>query len=114
MPANIIFDSFVSETTLFASRDAANSFFNAITVPNAETASFGVVKQATLVEYSDPSIPASTYVTLNVMQEDGTIVPVQVPSKDSFDQIKTAFNALAAKMISLLTEMKTAGQMQNV
>lgn len=89
-PANITFAAFTSDTVLFASKAAANQFFNDIKVPIALEASSGVVKRL-------PNLPAlddTTYINIPVVAADGSVGVTQVVDKASFDALKAAFTTL--------------------
>lgn len=103
MPANIIFTEFTDPKVFFASRVAANQFFNAITVPDATTAVSGVIKKSGNIPAT--ALPATTYVSLNALDAQGNVTITQVPSKNSYDQ-------LYSFATNLLTALKAAGIMQ--
>ena len=88
MSAPISFTLFTSNTVLFASKDAANAFFNAMTVGSASTSQDGVVKKSVFVAL-DSLVSNPTYQDIQVMQGDGSFVTTQVPSKESFDALLT-------------------------
>ena len=49
MPANVNFTEFTDEEVFLQDKEAANTFFNNLTVPDATTSDRGVVKKAAAV-----------------------------------------------------------------
>lgn len=97
---------------LFLDREAAQTFFNAFALPDASTTSPGIVSQLDTVSYSfTPYTPV--YFSYMVLNPDMTETQVQLPSKDDFDALQAQVNALGELVEELITNMKSAGIMQD-
>lgn len=108
MPANVNFTEFTDEEVFMEDREAANTFFENMTVPDATTASYGVVKKSTNVA----SIAVAynlTAISVQVLDSNNNIHEAQVVLKTEVD---TALNALRTKINDLLTKLAAAGVME--
>lgn len=110
-PASVNFTPFVSQTILWANRDAANAFFGSLSVtigseniPIATVDDYGSVKVGSLTPYA-PAVVVPTWVTLNI---DTT--PVLIPSQQAFIDLQTKVDAMGAKLLELMTATELAGQ----
>lgn len=108
LPVSLTFAEFTDPEVLFASIEAANAFFQEITItiaytnlPEATTTQRGAVKKAAAVAYA-ASVVNLTYNT--VENDEGSIeVPdtaTMVAMKAKLDALETAFVALKAAMIA--------------
>ena len=100
MSAPINFTQLSSATILFASKDAANAFFSAFTVPGASAITFSASD-------ADPGTPVG--VTFSIVNQDNSVSNYQVPLKTELDTTNAAVAALAAKLEELITELTDAG-----
>lgn len=100
MRAHLNFTQFTDEEIAWATKDDLNQFFQDITVDSASESDEGTVKRTANI--AAPA--ATTYANINVIDETGAITVTQIPSKNSFDELKSKFE-------TLLSSMKTAGQM---
>lgn len=114
MPINVTYPPFVSETIMFANRAAANSFFNQVTVPNATTTTYGVVKTALPLTYtwSAPVYDPILYVVrVNYNDDGGNPLYVDVAPQSTIDQMILNINQLKAIIDDLKTKLQVAGSL---
>ena len=70
MPAQLTFELFTDDEILFATKDAANDFFQNISIANATLTEFGVVKKAQLPAPLSGSVSAA-YQQFDVYDDQG-------------------------------------------
>lgn len=103
--AQLEFTAFTDEFIAWENRAALQEFFEDIRVPAGSTTDYGTFKQAAANDYTNPTLSNSD--TFNLIVDD---VPLgEVPTKESFVELKTAFNTLKDSYDSLLTKLRTAG-----
>lgn len=100
MPAPINFIPFTDVVYMFEDLEEANEFFGNITVPDATTSTFGVVKKSANVTGLDAFSTGNT--DNYVFFESSEGVNSVVPSKASFD-------TLLATVQDLIAKLRTAG-----
>lgn len=108
MPANVVFTEFTDAVVFLENKEAANTFFGTIEVPNATLESYGVVKKAASVAGSgDLTSPFSlTLLTVRMLKEDGTYETVEVCDKT---EVQTALNTLRTKVNALIAALQASG-----
>lgn len=104
MPASINFSTFTSDTVLFSSKAAANSFFQAMSVSDATITSRGVTLRIALATFS----PAA-YANENVIELTIDGATEQIASLAHTEAVKTRLEALETAFAALQTALSSAG-----
>lgn len=113
MPANatLQFTPLTNELVWFTTVQSFNQFMAAcyititnLNLPAATTTELGAVFKANTVAYEPDAPEATTYLTISNDEGDH-----QVVSKDSFDELRTRFDALEASYVSLRAKLALAG-----
>lgn len=114
MAISISFPPFTNEQYMFLNKEAANAFFQSVTVPSATEDDEGVVKQAeeptqevTELEFDDNTyIVDFTYTT-----PDDEPATQQIPTRETIDAMITTINQLVAWKVEFELKQQAAGQM---
>lgn len=105
MSVNVTHAEFTDATTLFTNLAAANEMLNNLSVPAAETASYGVVKKAAAsadidtIQGSSVGASLATAITFNPSD----------PANPTRDEIKSALIEIAAQINHLKSVLRSAG-----
>lgn len=110
MAANVQSTPFNDPDVLFASRDAANTWRNSMTIASAATAYEGVVKKST--HCADIATVDGTAINTGSSATDQTSVGA-LGATYSEAEVKAAFTALAEKINYLTYRLEQAGIMAN-
>ena len=102
--ATLSFTEFVSDTIAWEIKDALQQFFEDIRVPVGTTSAYGTFKQVVSTEFEETELTNSD--TFN-LQVDGVTLG-EVPTKESFVELKNAFIALQTSYNELLGKMRTS------
>lgn len=108
MSAPVQFTALTNPTVLWPTMVAANNFFHTFYVGDADTSNAGVMKKAVAISWTIDPV-TDDYVSVGVMQGNGTIVAYDVPSRAAYDSLKTQFDALATAFDDLVTSLQNAG-----
>ena len=113
--AHLTFPPFTSDTILFANKEAANAFFEAITVDSATPSTPGTMSQMEdlNVTYTPPAYDPDLYCfTINYI-DAATELPasVFVATQATVDQLITNVAQLRATVLDLQAKMQASGQM---
>ena len=100
MPAHLNFTEFTDDEILWVNKEAVNQFFNSVTIGDASENDAGVIFAAA----NQAALGASTYVSINILDELGVVTTTQIVSKDAFDALKAAYD-------DLILKLKVAGTM---
>lgn len=106
--APLVFTEFTDPTILFASLDAANSFFGECGIAASTTTVYGAVKQATLPANLTTALN-NTYVNVTVLNGDGSQSLFKVPDRTSYDALCVQVSSLQTVLNTLLTNLRSAG-----
>jgi len=102
--ASLTFTEFVSESIAWDSRATLQQFFEDIRVEVGTTSDYGTFKQVVATEFEETELTNSD--TFN-LQVDGVSLG-EVPTKESFVELKNAFIALQTSYNELLGKMRTS------
>ena len=108
---NITSTAFTNERVLFATRAAAEAWRTSLNTADATATVAGAMKKATLPVAVGNSIVAE-YVTVQVLQGDGSYISEILPTKDAYDSMKTLVEELKTTVNALRAAMIAAGQGQ--
>lgn len=103
--ASLNFTPFTDENIAWATRADLQEFFEDITVEEGTTDEFGTFKQVVATAFTPTTL--TNVDTFNLIV-DGISLG-EAPTKESFNELKTAFVALQTSYNNLLTRMRTSG-----
>lgn len=109
MPASLNFTTFTDDEVFLEDKEAANTFFGAITVPNATTLAYGVVLKGASVDAVEAGLSSAFALTtyrVQMLKEDGSFEYAELVDKT---EAQNALNSLRTKLNSLIDSLKTAG-----
>ncbi|HEX9232704.1 MAG TPA: hypothetical protein VF849_01510 [Blattabacteriaceae bacterium] len=102
--ASLSFTSFSDEFVAWATRNDLQEFFENIRIPVGTTDDYGSFKQVEATEFEVVELVNSD--TFNIIVDSVSLG--EVPTKNSFLELKNAFIALQASYNELLIKLRTA------
>lgn len=112
MPTPLTFQEFTDTVTLFRDKDAANSFFQNLTVPDPTTTVVGSPTRGAVYLASVPAAPVLGPVVLNYDQINIDGVPYYIVRQADLNSLKAQIDELKTFIVAFRAAVITAGQAQ--